>query len=119
MTRYFQTLGAFSALIAVVAGAISAHGSPLGVGVIETGARYEMYHALALLILGFLEPRGLLRAAGYFFLAGTILFSGSLYAIGATGWPDFGFITPFGGAFFVLGWAFFGLGLAKMRKEKE
>lgn len=111
MTRHFQAIGAFSAGLSVIAGAISAHGSQLGVGVVETGARYEMYHALALLILGFLDGRRLFSAAGYFFLAGTVLFCGSLYAIGLTGWPYFGFITPFGGACFILGWVAFGFGL--------
>lgn len=75
--------------------------------VFETGARYQMYHALAMLLVGALWGRlGAGGAvAGWSFLAGTVLFSGSLYVMTLTGQRWMGAITPLGGAAFLLGWA--------------
>ena len=75
--------------------------------VFETGVRYQMYHALALLAVGWAHtrwPGAVLTASGWLFIAGTVLFSGSLYALSFTGvrWP--GAITPLGGLALLAGW---------------
>jgi uncharacterized membrane protein YgdD (TMEM256/DUF423 family) len=75
--------------------------------IFETGARYQMYHALVLVLVGLLAPRCPGRAvqiAGWAFLAGIVLFSGSLYALVLLGNPRLGMITPLGGAAFIVGW---------------
>jgi uncharacterized membrane protein YgdD (TMEM256/DUF423 family) len=75
----------------------------------ETGARYQMYHALALVAVGLLAGRGAtsgaLAVAGWSFFLGIVLFSGSLYALALTGIKWLGAITPFGGVLFLVGWA--------------
>ncbi len=112
MRRFFATAGAVSGVVAVAAGAFGAHAlrdrlSPELLQAFETGARYQMYHALALLAAAFTTgeppcPPG--EWAGRLFLAGTVLFSGSLYALALTGVSALGIITPFGGAAFIAGW---------------
>ena len=76
--------------------------------VFETGARYQMYHALAIvlvaLILGRLDG-WLVRTAGWMFTAGIVLFSGSLYALALTRVSQLGAVTPIGGVCFLVGWA--------------
>lgn len=113
MDRLFFALGSASALMAVAAGAFGAHGlrsrlTPDLLAVFETGARYQMYHALALLAAAWALtswPGPWPARAGWLFLAGTILFSGSLYALALSGVRWLGAITPFGGAAFLAGWA--------------
>jgi len=108
----FSRVGAFSGFLAVLAGAFGAHAlraqlSPDLLQAFETGARYQMFHALALLYVGMIaerEPRPGLRAAGWFFTIGTLLFSGSLYALALSGMRLFGAITPLGGLCFLIGW---------------
>jgi uncharacterized membrane protein YgdD (TMEM256/DUF423 family) len=107
----FVLLGAISAFLAVAAGAFGAHAlqdnlSPSQLAAFETGARYQMYHALALFIAASLVERGwhLAPAAGWLFAAGTLLFSGSLYLFALTGKSQFGMITPLGGVAFLAGW---------------
>ena len=93
MDRLFFSLGALSAMLAVAAGAFGAHAlrerlSPEYLGVFETAARYQMYHALALLAVAWTVnrwPGPLLTWAGWLFVVGTVLFSGSLYALALTG----------------------------------
>jgi uncharacterized membrane protein YgdD (TMEM256/DUF423 family) len=110
--RVFFGLGAVSAALAVALGAFAAHGlrariSPEALVTFETGARYQMYHALALLAVAWAATRWLgaaITAAGWLFVAGTVLFSGSLYVLAVTGIRAFGAITPFGGLAFILGW---------------
>ena len=73
----------------------------------KTAAEYQMYHALALLAVGIMSARQSkhsLQIAGYSFLFGTILFSGSLYVLVLTGKTWLGAVTPFGGALFIVGW---------------
>ncbi len=73
----------------------------------RTGVRYQMYHAFALLVVGLLAARGpnrLLQAAGWLFLIGVVLFSGSLYALVLTGAKWWGAVTPVGGLSFLGGW---------------
>ena len=115
MSRTFVFLGALSGFVAVAAGAFGAHALKRRLpddllAVFETGARYQMYHALALVLVGALalratEDDSLLGAAGWLFVAGTVLFSGSLYALALTGVRKLGAITPLGGLAFLAGWA--------------
>ena len=117
MHRKFIALGALSGGIAVALGAFAAHAlkGRLDAQLLvtfETGARYQMYHALALLAAGlFAErvPSRLVAASGVLFLAGTLLFSGSLYALALTGVRGLGAVTPFGGVAFLAGWLCLGL----------
>lgn len=111
--RLFGLAGALSALTAVAAGAFGAHAlrarlSPDLLAVFETGARYQMYHALALLAVAWLAAArpGANSAvwAGGLFLLGTVVFSGSLYALALTGQRWLGAITPLGGVAFLAGW---------------
>jgi uncharacterized membrane protein YgdD (TMEM256/DUF423 family) len=113
--RILIAVGAGSARVAVAAGAFGAHllrtrlGTDL-LAVFETGARYQMYHALALIAVGLALGRGAGQPAvwaGWLFVAGSIIFSGSLYALAVTGARWWGAITPFGGVCFLLGWALF------------
>ncbi|HEU5358822.1 MAG TPA: DUF423 domain-containing protein [Gemmatimonadales bacterium] len=118
MDRTFAALGALSAGLAVAAGAFGAHAlkghlSPEDLAVFETGARYQMYHALALLAVAWAASRWPVPAvsvAGWLFVAGTILFSGSLYALALTGVRWLGAVTPLGGVAFLAGWAALALG---------
>ena len=112
MDRTFAALGALSGFIAVAAGAFGAHGlksrlSPEMLAVFETGARYQMYHALALVAVAWAAarwPGGATSGSGWLFVAGTLLFSGSLYALALGGPRWLGAITPVGGLAFLLGW---------------
>jgi uncharacterized membrane protein YgdD (TMEM256/DUF423 family) len=113
MDRLFLSLGAISAGLAVAAGAFGAHGlrarlAPDMLAVFETGVRYQMYHALALLAVAWVAsrgPGGPAPLAGWLFVAGTVLFSGSLYVLAVTGTRWLGAVTPFGGLCFLAGWA--------------
>jgi uncharacterized membrane protein YgdD (TMEM256/DUF423 family) len=112
MGAVFFRLGAFSALIAVAAGAFGAHAlrtrlGPELLAVFETGARYQMYHAFGLMAVAWAItrwPGPLLTWAGWLFAAGTVLFSGSLYALALSGMRWLGAVTPFGGVAFLAGW---------------
>ncbi len=112
MDRVFLGVGAVSAALAVAVGAFAAHGlrarlSPEALQTFETGARYHIYHALALLAVAWAVtrwPGTAVTAAGWLFVAGTLLFSGSLYLLAVTGVRALGAITPIGGAAFILGW---------------
>jgi uncharacterized membrane protein YgdD (TMEM256/DUF423 family) len=112
MERLFILVGCASAFIGVAAGAFGAHGLKARVApelllVFETGVRYQMYHAIALLACAWAVtrwPGTLTTAAGALFIAGTLLFSGSLYALVLTGHRWLGAITPIGGLAFLLGW---------------
>lgn len=111
-SRYFTTIGALSAFISVAAGAFGAHAlrnrlEPNLLQVFETGARYQMYHAFALFACAWIlgnGPSPWAERAGWAFLLGTLLFSGSLYALALTGTRGLGAITPFGGVAFLAGW---------------
>jgi uncharacterized membrane protein YgdD (TMEM256/DUF423 family) len=113
MVRLFFGLGTVLAGLAVGLGAFGAHAlkaklSAPDLAIFETGVRYQMYHALALLAVAWAAARWegpLTNAAGWLFLAGVILFSGSLYALVLTGHRWLGAVTPFGGLAFLAGWA--------------
>ena len=112
MDRLFFSLGAASAFVAVAAGAFGAHAlrARLDAGalaVFETGARYQMYHALGLLAVGWAAarwPGPWATRAGWLFVLGTLLFSGSLYGLALSGVRWLGAITPLGGVAFLAGW---------------
>jgi uncharacterized membrane protein YgdD (TMEM256/DUF423 family) len=119
--RLFLTLGAASGLVAVGAGAFGAHAlrarlTPDLLAVFETGARYQMYHALALVAAAWVVsrwPGSLAVWAGWLFLAGTVVFSGSLYALALTGIRWYGAVTPIGGLCFLAGWLCLALAAAR------
>jgi len=112
MDRVFFALGSLSGFLAVGLGAFASHAlkSRLDadlLAVFETGVRYQMYHALALLAVGWActrWPGPAVTASGWLFVAGTLLFSASLYALALTGARWLGMITPFGGLAFLAGW---------------
>lgn len=114
MDRTFLLTAAVAGFLAVGLGAFGAHGlrgrlSPDMLAVFETGVRYHMYHALALMltaaVIGQLGQARLLVLAGWLFTAGIVLFSGSLYALALTGVTTLGAVTPIGGLAFLAGWA--------------
>jgi uncharacterized membrane protein YgdD (TMEM256/DUF423 family) len=127
MRRTFMLAGALAGFVGVALGAFAAHGlrgrlSPDMLAVFETGVRYQMYHALALMLTSALSTRSTMStasipstgaivhgraaaAAGWLFVAGIVLFSGSLYVLAVTGIAVLGAITPLGGVAFLLGWA--------------
>lgn len=110
--RLFFALGALSGFIAVGLGAFAAHGlkarlTPDLLGTFEIGVRYQMFHALALLAVAWAAtrwPGAAVTSAGWLFVAGTLLFSGSLYILALSGTRWLGAVAPIGGAAFLLGW---------------
>ena len=110
MSRTFLLLGSINAFLAVALGAFGAHGlkhfaTDASLQIWATAAQYHFYHALALLLIGILVrdyPRAIIT--GQFFLAGIVLFSGSLYLLALTQIKILGAITPLGGVCFLLGW---------------
>jgi uncharacterized membrane protein YgdD (TMEM256/DUF423 family) len=110
--RLFGVLGACSAFLAVAAGAFGAHALRARVGAdllatFETAARYQMYHALALLAVAWLTtrtPAPQVVWAGWLFVLGTVVFSGSLYALVLLNQRWLGAVTPLGGLAFLCGW---------------
>lgn len=114
MSRIFLAVAAILAGTSVAAGAFASHAlkerlTERAIDIFETGARYQMYHALALfgvaLLLGQSETsQTLLIATGFAFILGVIIFSGSLYWLSFTGLKWLGAITPLGGVAFLIGW---------------
>jgi uncharacterized membrane protein YgdD (TMEM256/DUF423 family) len=111
--RFFALAGSISGLVAVAAGAFGAHALRTRLtadllATFETGARYQMYHALALLAVAWLTSArpGSNAAvwAGGLFLLGTVVFSGSLYALALSGQRWIGAVTPLGGVALLAGW---------------
>lgn len=109
----FITLAALSAALAVGFGAFGAHAlrsrlDEYALSVFQTAVQYHFYHALALLAVGLLAlhqvDSALLRASGWLFIVGTLVFSGSLYGLSLTGVRWLGAITPLGGLAFIAGW---------------
>lgn len=106
--------GAGFALLAVMTGAFAAHGlkqvlDAYALGLVETAARYQMYHAIGLLIVGTLSTSPQLstrwlKLAALAFILGILLFSGSLYILALSGMRWLGAVTPLGGLAFILGW---------------
>nr|WP_110986151.1 DUF423 domain-containing protein [Acaryochloris thomasi] len=114
MMRLFLALGAVFGGLSVAAGAFASHAlkgkfSDRMLEVFETGTRYQMYHALALILVALLlsratEGQSWLVASGTSMTLGVLLFSGSLYALSFTGIKILGAITPLGGVAFLVGW---------------
>jgi uncharacterized membrane protein YgdD (TMEM256/DUF423 family) len=129
MHKSFLSIGAFLGALAVVLGAFAAHGlkkiaSVEDVAVFQTGVQYQMYHALALIMLSIIYERvqnNWVKSAGYCYSFGILFFSGSLYLITAlkTGGKDIpamvGIITPAGGLIFIVGWLSLLIGVLKKR----
>jgi uncharacterized membrane protein YgdD (TMEM256/DUF423 family) len=113
MDRFFFLSGAVAAFIAVALGAFGAHSlktklSPDMLYIFEVGVRYQMYHALGLIAVAWAMtrwPEANLNAAGWAFIVGIVVFSGSLYLLSATDIRWLGAITPIGGLAFLIGWA--------------
>jgi len=113
MDRTFFAIGAILAGLGVAAGAFGAHGlrgtlSAADLGTFETAVRYQIYHALALLAASYAVvrwPGPSSVAAGWLFLAGIFVFSGSLYFLVLTGPRWLGAVTPLGGVCFLAGWS--------------
>lgn len=112
MERLFFALGAGSAFVGVAAGAFGAHGlkgrlTPELLDAFEVGVRYQMYHAMGLMLVAWAQtrwPGPLASAGGWLFVAGTVVFSGSLYLLSLTGARWLGAVTPLGGLAFLAGW---------------
>lgn len=109
-----MTIAAILGGLSVAAGAFASHALKEKLGeraieIFETAARYQMYHALALLLVAILisqaeTSHALLTAAGIAFIAGVLIFAGSLYVLSLTGIREMGAITPLGGLAFLVGW---------------
>ena len=112
MEKTFFALGAAFGLLGVALGAFGAHGlkgtlSPDMLANFETGVRYQMYHAVGLLAVAWAItrwPGGLTTAAGWLFVVGILIFSGSLYILSVTGIHWLGAVTPIGGVALIAGW---------------
>ena len=109
MIQNLIALGAINGGIAVAAGAFGAHGlkeriSQHSLEIFETAVRYQMFHALAMILCAILATSGA-RTAGWLFQAGIVVFSGSLYLLALTETKWLGAITPVGGLAFLAGWA--------------
>ncbi len=114
MIKLFIFVGSILAGLSVAGGAFASHAlkdklSDRSLEIFETGTKYQMYHALALILVALLLTRLetipiTLSSAGYAFIIGVVIFSGSLYALSLTGIKWLGAITPIGGAAFLLGW---------------
>ncbi|MDB4954883.1 MAG: hypothetical protein JWO36_2452 [Myxococcales bacterium] len=107
--RLLVGAGAINAAFAIMMGAFAAHWlrnrlDATELLAFESGARYQMYHALAMVFAGLLGGNGA-RNAGWIFQGGIVLFSGSLYLLAVTGVHGFGALTPIGGIAFLIGWA--------------
>ena len=114
MTKIFLTIAAILGGLSVAGGAFASHAlknqlSDRALEIFETGTKYQMYHALALILVALLltqteTPSLPLTISGIAFIAGVVIFSGSLYALSLTGIKWLGAITPIGGAAFLIGW---------------
>ncbi len=119
MEKVFFVIGAVAAGLGVLLGAFGAHGlqarlTPDLLETFETGVRYEIYHAFAILIVALALTRWnspLITWAGWAFLLGMVVFSGSLYILALTGVRWLGAITPIGGVAFIAGWVLLAVGV--------
>ena len=122
-SRTFFIIGSATGFLSVALGAFAAHGlksqlSAEMLSAFETGVRYQMYHSLALFVVGYalgIYARRQFVVTGWLFVAGILLFSGSLYALALTGMAWLGVITPLGGAAFLGGWLVLAYGFWKVQ----
>ena len=115
MTKIFLVIVSILGGLSVVAGSFASHAlkeklSQYSLDIFQTGARLQMYHSLALLMVALLliieePPQSLMAVAGYAFITGIVIFSGSLYALSITGIKWLGAITPIGGVVLIVGWS--------------
>ncbi|MCH7745053.1 MAG: DUF423 domain-containing protein [Chloroflexi bacterium] len=127
LERVWIASGAAFGLLAVVAGAAGVHAlrgviDADALNTFETAVRFQMFHALALLAIGPLSGRwtsGLIDAAGWLFIAGVLIFSGSLYILAITGIGVFGAIAPIGGLCLMSGWAMLIIGAMRKGSGEE
>ena len=116
-------IAAINGGLAVASGAFAAHGlqgriDAQALQTFETGARYHMYHALAIGLAAFAmrdAAAGAAESAAGFFLAGILLFSGSLYLLALTGVRSLGLVTPFGGVCFLIGWGLLAIAATRLK----
>ena len=121
MEKLFMILGSAAGFLGVALGAFGAHAlkgrlSPEMIDVFETGVRYQMYHAIAILFVAWAVTRwesGLLAWSGWLFTAGIVIFSGSLYILSISGVKTWGAVTPLGGLAFLGGWLLLAIGIYK------
>ncbi len=123
--RNIAAIGAFTIAITIAIGAFAAHGlqqiiDSASLDTFEVGVRYQMYHAIAILILGLVPgiSQRMKKMVFWFFIIGIVFFSGSIYLLSLNSILPFeaktiGFITPIGGLFYILGWLCLGYGLLK------
>ena len=112
MERWFGVLGALFGALGVALGAFVAHGlkdrvEESSIAIWETAASYQMWHALALLVVAWVVSEGTSTAArvsGIAFTVGILVFSGSLYVLVLSGQKWLGAVTPLGGLAFIVGW---------------
>ena len=118
---FWTAMGSFFAALGVGLGAFGAHAlktrlSPEDLTIFEVGVRYQMYHALALLFVGFLASKidsTMITFAGWSFMLGILVFSGSLYTLVFTGVRTWGAVTPIGGLAFIVAWLLVGAAVIK------
>jgi uncharacterized membrane protein YgdD (TMEM256/DUF423 family) len=119
MDRVFFTAGAVFALIGVAAGAFGAHAlegrlTPERLATYDVAVRYQLYHAFALLAVAWASthwPSGLIRTAGWLFIAGILIFSGTVYLLALGGPRWLGAITPLGGLSLIVSWGLLAIGV--------
>ena len=117
----WTAFGSFFAALGVGLGAFGAHAlktrlSLEDLAIFETGVRYQMYHAFALLALGFIASKmdsTLIKVAGFAYVFGIVVFSGSLYTLVLTGVRTWGAVTPIGGLAFIVAWLLVGIAVLK------
>lgn len=123
--QWFLFIGALLGFVGVAAGAFGAHAlkqriSPDLLAIFEVGVRYQLYHALTLILTVLLMsviPGYWPKMAGYFFIIGTLIFSGSLYILVFTSVKAWGAITPIGGVLMLLGWLFLAMSAFEVVKK--
>lgn len=120
--KFFVVIGAFFGFMAVALGAFGAHGlegkiSDQALKTWEKAVQYQMFHTVSIIITGFALLKfqtASLVWAGWMFIIGILLFSGSLYFYSTTGVRTLAMITPFGGVIFLIGWILFGYAMVKV-----
>ena len=124
--KLWMAVGAIFGLLSILAGAFGAHAlrgalTENALNTFETAVRFQMYHALAILVTGLLTsrlPSNLIGISGALFTIGTLVFSGSLYALSLSGIGAFGAVAPIGGISLIGGWTALIVGIIK-RKPSE
>ena len=127
MAKCFLIASAVSGFLSVALGAFGAHAlkdrlDEYHLKVFHTGVQYQFFHVFALALVAVLILRQyhpLLKASGYAFIIGTIIFSGSLYLLALTKVKLWGAVTPIGGLGFLIGWVLLAIALTKLEWNQE